>query len=437
MVRLFLLAALVVPSLAAAEAPLSFTHQGRLLDAAGEPADTPVNLTFSLYTTAVDGTAFWQETHAAVEPSSGYYTVELGSLTSLDPAQFGVGPLWLGVALGSSVELSPRSSVVSVPYAVHASSADSVNGSVTLGMSTTSACSTDNPGELRWTGSTVEVCTGAQGWQGLASNVDGGTAQTAGVSCLTLRGAGQGLSGVYWVDADGSGASIAPSQVWCDMTTDGGGWTLAFHVFDPSGLSENSFVGLFGNNLWTDSAWRFDTVTNALSGAGGSVVQPNTTQGMIDVDSLGSLWTDLRFECSQSNNATVMQHFAQIDGYATTNGNHRLLGSVSNGTSYSVATSASSFNQGTIWHDNEPTSGNSGHYMCDVTNTGSGAAQFGFCYTDFLNNNNNLDYGDSIVSLAFGTVAGNDEWSTGFSGECGDMGQDYLADQGTFRLWLR
>ena len=45
--------------------------------------------------------------------------------------------------------------------------------------------------------------------------------------------------------------------------------------------------------------------------------------------------------------------------------------------------------------------------------------------------------GDTIVSVSFGHAYGNDIWSSGFSGECGNMGAGYLSDAGTFSIWVR
>jgi len=291
-----------------------------------------------------------------------------------------------------------------------------------------------NDGDATVNTAASEICDGQD--NNCDQNVDEGflgqgTACPAG-DCAAILAVGDTSGGPKWIDPDGAG----PIEVSCDQNTDNGGWTLVFHVFEHSGLSENDFISLFGHNLWTDESWNYagSSITSGL-GNGGLVYMD--TQGAMDIERMSGRWADLRMGCSQSNSDSNEQSFAQVNGYSTTNGNWNLLGGASNGTSYSVDPALVSTGQSTIWHDNEPNSHNSGHYMCDVTNSGSGAAQFGFCYTDFLNSPNSSEHGDSIVAIAFGTVFGDDSWSSGFSAECGDMGTGYLSNSGTFSIWVR
>ncbi len=45
------------------------------------------------------------------------------------------------------------------------------------------------------------------------------------------------LSGVYWIDPDGA----RPFQTWCDMDTDGGGWSLVSYTYNgTSGVDDRS-----------------------------------------------------------------------------------------------------------------------------------------------------------------------------------------------------
>ena len=273
-----------------------------------------------------------------------------------------------------------------------------------------------------------EVC------DGIDNDCDTATPLDAGCifdSCLDiLQNDPTSQNGIYTIDPNGFGEV----DTVCDMSHDGGGWTLVMHLFDLGGFSENDFLNAFGDPLFTDYDWSYDgaSLTPSVSAL------DDFNQGMIAIDSFSGLWTDIRMARNPSSLATSEQHYVQIDDYTTTNGNSQLLGAAPNGTSYSVDSSLNSFQISTVWHDNETSSENSGHYLCDYTNGGSnGTAQFGFCYTDFLNNNNSLDYGDSIVSLGFGHSLGNDSWTSGFTGECGNMGTTALQNAGTFWIWIR
>jgi large repetitive protein len=240
-------------------------------------------------------------------------------------------------------------------------------------------------------------------------------------------------TGSYWIDPDGSGAV----EVTCDMDTDGGGWTPVLHLYDIGALAKADFDALFGHLRFTDEDWSYSAADGM--NAGNSSLVTLTGQGALDISRFDDMWEDVRMGCSSSSNDSAVQHHAQIDGYTITNGNNLLLGAADNGNSYSVPSDSNSFGNTTIWHDNEIDSENSGHYICDVTsnNTSSGTTQFSFCYTDFLNNNNSVEMGDSIVGIAFGYNYTETDWSSGFSAECGDMDSGYLSDSGTFWIWIR
>src|SRR5215470_4050340 len=82
-------------------------------------------------------------------------------------------------------------------------------------------------------------CSSAVGHHGPAQDASSGegtevdAAQIA-ASCDAIRRKDPGAaSGMYMIDPDGPGGS-PPVTVACDMTTDGGGWTI---VFVPSSIN--------------------------------------------------------------------------------------------------------------------------------------------------------------------------------------------------------
>ena len=198
-------------------------------------------------------------------------------------------------------------------------------------------------------------------------------------------------------------------------------------------IRDSGFISAVGHNRFTDADWH---LTSGNIQAEKKPIVPMQTGG-VNISYFSSNWTDLRMACNQSTGELSEQAYGVLTGFTTANGNYKLLGAAGNGTAYNANPSTNSAGNSTIWMDNETDSQNSGHYLCDTANSGPGTTQFSMCYTNFLNNNNDQDMGDTIVGIAFGHSFGNDSWSSGFSGECGNMGSGYLGDAGTFSIWVR
>jgi len=75
-------------------------------------------------------------------------------------------------------------------------------------------------------------------------------------SCLEAYEAGSRNDGVYEIDPDGLGEGEDSFNVYCDMTTEGGGWTFLGHLDDYG-----SGIGFFNTTLGTYRTDRFDDDT--------------------------------------------------------------------------------------------------------------------------------------------------------------------------------
>lgn len=85
-------------------------------------------------------------------------------------------------------------------------------------------------------------------------------------SCSDLR-VGQGVSvdGLYLLDPDGADGD-APFEAWCDMTTDGGGWTLVLKVDGEKTTFRYENQIWTNENLLNESAPGLDTTEAKLPG---------------------------------------------------------------------------------------------------------------------------------------------------------------------------
>jgi len=115
---------LIAGVIAFAEVPNLITYQGRLTDDTGTPvADGDYSIVFDIY----NGTDFasqklWTDT-MTVTASEGLFSILLGSETPLLPEVFDGTTRYLAITIVGESEMTPRTPIVSVPYAMVAGSA--------------------------------------------------------------------------------------------------------------------------------------------------------------------------------------------------------------------------------------------------------------------------------------------------------------------------
>ena len=79
------------------------------------------NVTFTIYDAATAGTAVWTETQS-VTTTAGLFSVQLGDVTPIPTSALKGASRYLGIAIESDPEMTPREDLVSVPYCCRARS---------------------------------------------------------------------------------------------------------------------------------------------------------------------------------------------------------------------------------------------------------------------------------------------------------------------------
>ncbi|MCB9170005.1 MAG: hypothetical protein H6594_06595 [Flavobacteriales bacterium] len=134
----FLLGALLAPSiLLFAQAPEAFQYQAVARDAGGDAlTNTTVGVQFQLHQGTAGGTVVYAESHAPTTNANGLFSVEVGNGTpstgTFSAIDWSAGPYFLEVGLdpagGTSYTSVGTQQLLSVPYALHAKTADAVAG---------------------------------------------------------------------------------------------------------------------------------------------------------------------------------------------------------------------------------------------------------------------------------------------------------------------
>ncbi|MEP7234382.1 MAG: hypothetical protein ABI778_03710 [Ignavibacteriota bacterium] len=113
-----------------AQIPRAISFQGVLASANGVfVPDGNYHLTLNLYSAAIGGTSLYSETHTAVVVK-GIFNVIIGSATPIPLSLTFDRAYFLGVTISGGTELTPRTALAAVPYALnaeHATLADNIS----------------------------------------------------------------------------------------------------------------------------------------------------------------------------------------------------------------------------------------------------------------------------------------------------------------------
>lgn len=121
---------------ARAAVPELVNFQGKLTDSAGTPVTTSVPMVFKFYTTATGGSLVWTETQDVIPDLTGLYSVLLGSSTPFSAYNISFSTAyWLGVTVGTDLEMTPRFKIVSSAYALYSINSGTAAYSVNSGTS--------------------------------------------------------------------------------------------------------------------------------------------------------------------------------------------------------------------------------------------------------------------------------------------------------------
>jgi hypothetical protein len=131
LIMMFVVWLLPVISVASWGVPPSINYQGRLTSPSGEPLDTIVSMSFSLYRDSIGGIPMSTVVHDSVVVTNGLFQANFCDTICIDSCSPWESCFnkYLGITVGSDPEIEPRTRISSVPFAFHAAWIDGFKSS--------------------------------------------------------------------------------------------------------------------------------------------------------------------------------------------------------------------------------------------------------------------------------------------------------------------
>jgi hypothetical protein len=270
------LAVLCTSTTAALAVPVTTSFTARVQNGSG-PVTGLVTLNFKIFDAASSGTMVWEETHSSVSADAGLVYVELGSVNpstnGLDETVFTGGNMWLEITIDGATQ-SPRLPIGSVPYAVHAATADTLGDLAPSDVALSTHTHDSDYAPLSHSHSAADITTGtlstnrydAYNDLSVSSRLDGGQStdvllRSVGDSRYATSGHGHSLTCTTVSTSDtwtGPGGKTLYAQCGGGYTVTGGG------CFLPNQLDNIYLTRPSSSERWQCTAYTTGSGTHTL-----------------------------------------------------------------------------------------------------------------------------------------------------------------------------
>ena len=202
-----------------AQAPEKMSYQSIVRDASNNlVTNTQVGLQVRILQGSAIGTEVYNETQSPTTNTNGLLSVEIGGQTGFDTITWANGPYFIETSIdplgGNSYTITGTSQLLSVPYALHAKTAESITGTVNYTETDPSVPTGTQTGDMQYWNGTVWVTVQA-GNDGQMLILSGGVPTWTTVVGLTMVGATDvynPVTGKIWMDRNLGATQVATNS---------------------------------------------------------------------------------------------------------------------------------------------------------------------------------------------------------------------------------